>query len=172
MAINIGKNCYIADSAALIGNVSIGNDVCIMDGAVLRGDLNSIIVGSGTNIQDNVTIHTEKDHSTTLGDRVSIGHNAVVHGCVVESEVLIGMGSILMNGSTIGRGSVVAAGSVVREGFSCPENSLLAGIPASIKRSGDEALHSYAIANSESYSILRENYLQNRYGKMYGRDLR
>jgi carbonic anhydrase/acetyltransferase-like protein (isoleucine patch superfamily) len=171
MPVKIGEKCYIAESAVLIGDVTIDDEVCIMDGAVLRGDLNSIKIGKGSNIQDNVTLHTEKNHATILGEKVSVGHNAVVHGCTVESEVLVGMGSILMNGSRISRGSVVAAGSVVRENFTCPEKSLVAGAPATLKRSGDDSLLSYCIANAESYSILREDYILGRYEKVYGRDI-
>lgn len=172
MPVKIGERCYIAESAVLIGDVTLGDEVCIMDGAVLRGDMNVIKIGSGSNIQDNVTLHTEKNHATILGERVSVGHNAVVHGCTVEPEVLIGMGAILMNGSYISRGTVVAAGSVVRENFKCPGMSLVAGIPASTKRTGDESLLSYARANAYSYSILREDYLHEKYQKVYGRDIR
>lgn len=167
----IGRDCYIADTAVLIGDVVIGDEVCIMDYAVLRGDLNSIVVGDLTNIQDNVTLHTEKNHGVKIGKGVSIGHNAIVHGSTLGDSVLVGMGAITMNGANIAGGTVIAAGSVVREDFSCPENSLLAGVPASIKRSGDIDLRRRAELNYESYSILRMEYIEKKYRKIYGRDL-
>ena len=167
----VGNKCYIAETAVLIGDVTLGDEVCIMDYAVLRGDMNSIVIGNGTNIQDNVTLHTEKNHGVTVGRGVSIGHNAVVHGSELGDSVLVGMGAITMNGARIGAGTVIAAGSVVRENFICPENSLIAGIPATLKRTGDMDLRKRCELNAESYSILREEYLEKKFVKLYGRDL-
>ena len=144
MPIRIGKNCYIADTAVLIGDVTIGDDVAIFDHVVLRGDLNKIMVGNGSNIQDNVTFHTEINHGTFIGEGVSVGHNAVVHGCELMDNIIVGMGAIVMNGSKIPSGCVIAAGAVVTENFICRENSLIVGLPAKVKREADPLLLEYA----------------------------
>lgn len=172
MTISIGKRCFIASSVTLIGNVKIGDNVAIMDNAVLRGDQNSIVVGDNSNIQDNVTVHTDDDYPTSIGKHVSVGHNAIVHGSTVEDYVIVGMGAITLNGSRIGSGSVIAGGSVVTQNFSVPEKSLVAGIPGTIKRSNDPSLLEYARLNALAYSNLREGYLQGKYEIMRGSDLK
>ncbi len=171
MAIRIGKECYIASSATLIGDVTVGDRVAIMEGAVLRGDLNRIVIGADSNIQDNVTVHTEKDHAALIGNFVSVGHNAVVHGSVIHDYVIVGMGALTLNGSTINSGSVIAAGSVVPQNFTVPEMSLVAGVPGAVKRTGDQNLKDYARRNAESYSRLRETYLSGGYDILRGSDL-
>ena len=171
MAISIGKKCFIASSATLIGDVMIGDSVAIMDNAVLRGDQNRIIIGDNSNIQDNVTVHTDDDYPTTIGRHVSVGHNAIVHGSIVEDYVIVGMGAITLNGSRIGSGSVIAAGSVVTQNFSVPEKSLVAGIPGAVKRSNDSSLLEYAKLNALAYSNLREGYLQGKYEIIRGSEI-
>ena len=167
MSINIGKECYISRSSVLIGNVEIGDFSMVMDNAVLRGDLNRIKFGNYSNIQDNATIHVEFNHEATVGDNVSIGHNAVVHGSTIEDNVIIGMGAIIMNGALIKSGSVVAAGSVVTENFVGEENALIIGVPGKIKRTGTDLLE-YAKLNSSSYQRLRSDYLKGKYDIKYG----
>ncbi|OWP56155.1 MAG: gamma carbonic anhydrase family protein [Thermoplasmatales archaeon B_DKE] len=159
MAIKIGRNVYIAPTAVILGQVDISDGVSIFDGAVIRGDMNFITLGEDSNVQDNATIHTDSGNPTVIGKNVSIGHNAIVHGATVDDDVIIGMGSIILNGSHIRTGTVVAAGSVVKENFESPENSLLAGVPAQLKRTGD-SMHEYAIANGRSYQGLRDLYLE------------
>ena len=171
MTIKIGRECFIAASATLIGDVTIGNRVAIMDGAVLRGDLNRIVVGDDSNIQDNATVHTEIDHPAIIGKSVSVGHNAVVHGSLVRDYVIVGMGALTLNGANVNSGSVIAAGSVVQQNFTVPEMSLVAGVPATIKRTGDHNLMEYARKNAESYSRLRESYLAKKYEILRGSDL-
>ncbi|MHB8360932.1 MAG: gamma carbonic anhydrase family protein [Thermoplasmataceae archaeon] len=161
-SIHIGKNVYIAPTAILIGNVNISDGVSIFDNAVLRGDLNSIEIGENTNIQDNTTIHVEIDNPVKVGKNVSIGHNAVVHGAIIGDNVIIGMGSIVLNGAKIASGSIVGAGAVVTENFSSPENSLIVGIPAKVKRTGNEFLEK-ATMNGNGYQILRDLFLKNEY---------
>lgn len=167
MSIKIGRDCYISRSCVLIGDVEIGDYSMIMDNAVLRGDLNRIIFGKYSNIQDNATIHVELNHEASIGDNVSIGHNAVVHGSTIEDNVIIGMGAIVMNGATIKGGSVVAAGSVVTENFHGEENALIIGVPGKIKRTGTDLLE-YAKLNAASYQKLRINYLNGKYDMNYG----
>lgn len=158
MAIDIGKDCYVAPTAVLLGTVTLGDRVAIFDHAVLRGDLNEIRVGDDTNIQDNVSVHVERDNPSIIGPRVSVGHNAIIHGSRIDDTVLVGMGSIVMNRCHIQRGTVVAAGALVTEGTVSNENSLLLGSPAREKMRGDEMLM-MAEANYKSYGWLREKYL-------------
>ena len=172
MPIRIGKNCYIADTAVLIGDVTIGDDVAIFDHVVLRGDLNKIMVGNGSNIQDNVTFHTEINHGTSIGEGVSVGHNAVVHGCELMDNIIVGMGAIVMNGSKIPSGCVIAAGAVVTENFICRENSLIAGLPAKVKREADPLLLEYAKRNAQSYGVLREKHLAGDFSRETGKTLK
>lgn len=171
MSIKIGSNVMIADTAILIGNVEIQDGVAIFDHSVLRGDLNKITIGNDSNVQDNVTIHVERDNPTVIGRSVSIGHNAVVHGSRIEDEVIIGMGAIILNGSHIRRGSVVAAGAVVTENFESDECSLIAGVPAKVKKT-DDALLEYAVTNGLSYQVLRDDYLKGKYERVSGKNLR
>ncbi|MCR5745471.1 MAG: gamma carbonic anhydrase family protein, partial [Bacteroidales bacterium] len=110
----IGKNCFIAENAVIIGDVTIGDDCSIWYGVVLRGDVNTIRIGNRVNIQDNASVHTLYQRSVTIiGDDVSVGHNAVVHGAKVGNNVLVGMGAILMDNAEIADGSIIAAGAVV-----------------------------------------------------------
>ncbi len=135
----IGRNVYIAPTAVIVGDVVIEEGASVWFNAVLRGDEAPVRVGRNTNIQDNCTVHTDTDKPAIIGEDVTIGHNAIVHGCTVENGCLIGMGAIVLNDSRIKSGSVVAAGSVVREGQTVGPNQLVAGSPAIVKRelSGD-----------------------------------
>ena len=126
-----GDKCWFADNAALLGEVILGNGCTVWFGAVVRGDVNTIKIGNNTNIQDNATIHgTHEAAATTIGNNVSIGHNAIVHGCTIENNVLIGMGSIVMDGAVIKEGAMVAAGAVVLAGTIVASQTVYAGIPA------------------------------------------
>ena len=125
-------NYYIADTAVVIGKVRLQSAVSIWFGAVLRGDNDWMEIGEGSNIQDNCTCHVDPGFPLTVGKNVIVGHNVILHGCTVEDEALIGMGSILMNGAKIGRCSVVGAGSVITEGKQFPEYSLIIGAPARV----------------------------------------
>ena len=125
---------YIADTAVVIGKVRLLKSTSVWFGAVLRGDNDWIEIGEGSNIQDNCTCHVDPGYPLTVGRNVTVGHNVILHGCTVEDEALIGMGSILMNGAKIGRCSVVGAGSVITEGKQFPEYSLVIGSPARVIR--------------------------------------
>ncbi|WP_133271812.1 gamma carbonic anhydrase family protein [Hymenobacter radiodurans] len=131
IAPQLGANCFVAENATIVGDVVLGNDCTVWFNAVLRGDVNSIRIGDKTNIQDGAVIHcTYQKAATTIGARVSIGHRAIVHGCTVEDDVLIGMGSIVMDHAVVGTGCIVAAGAVVLENTQCEPGYLYAGIPA------------------------------------------
>lgn len=131
---SIADDAFAAPTATLIGNVTLASGSSVFYGAVLRGDTDSITLGEGSNLQDNVVVHCDAGMPATIGARVSVGHGAVVHGCTVEDDCLIGMGATVMNGAVIGAGSLVAGGAVVLEGTLIPPRSLVAGVPAKVRR--------------------------------------
>lgn len=137
-----GKNCFLADNAAIIGDVEMGDDCSIWFGAVLRGDVHSIRIGNKVNIQDNATIHaTYQKYPTHIGNNVSIAHNAVIHGCTIKDNVLIGMGAIVLDNAVVESNTIVAAGSVVTKGTVVESGWVYGGIPAKkIKQMGEELL--------------------------------
>ncbi|MFC5271411.1 gamma carbonic anhydrase family protein [Adhaeribacter terreus] len=127
----LGKDCYVAENATIVGDVVLGNECTVWFNAVIRGDVNAIRIGNKTNIQDGAVIHcTYQKAATTVGSNVSIGHNAIVHGCTVEDNVLIGMGSIVMDNVVVQKNCIVAAGSVVLENTVCESGFIYAGVPA------------------------------------------
>ena len=130
----IGQRVFVAENAALIGDVEIGNDCSIWFGTTIRGDVNLIRIGSRTNVQDNCTIHVDPGFPVSVGAGVTIGHGAIVHGCTVEENCLIGMGATVLNGARIGRDSLVGAGALVTEGKQIPPGSLVVGVPARVLR--------------------------------------
>jgi carbonic anhydrase/acetyltransferase-like protein (isoleucine patch superfamily) len=121
---------FIADSADVIGNVELGEDVGIWFGAVLRGDNELIRVGTGSNVQDLCTLHTDPGYPLTIGEGCTIGHRAILHGCTIGDHSLVGMGAIVLNGARIGRHCLIGAGALVTEGKDIPEGSLVIGAPA------------------------------------------
>lgn len=126
-----GDNCFIAPNATIVGDVTMGNDCSIWFNAVVRGDVNFIKMGNKVNVQDGACIHgTYKRFGTTIGNNVSIGHNAIVHGCTLHDNVLIGMGAIVMDGAVINSNTIIAAGAVILEGTICQSGSIYAGVPA------------------------------------------
>ncbi len=154
----IGKNCFIAENAVIIGDVTIGDDCSIWYGVVLRGDVNTIRIGNRVNIQDNASVHTLYQRSVTLiGDDVSVGHNAVVHGAKVGNNVLVGMGAILMDNAEIDDGSIIAAGAVVLSNEKL-EPGVYAGVPAKKVKEGSEAITAAAHKNAQGYMMYKEWY--------------
>jgi carbonic anhydrase/acetyltransferase-like protein (isoleucine patch superfamily) len=131
---HIDSGVFIAPTAVVIGDVRVEAGASIWYGAVLRGDMEPIRIGRDTNIQDNCTVHTDYGHPVRIGSGVSVGHNAVIHGCTIEAECLIGIGATVLSGAVIRRRSVVAAGAVVREGQAVGPHHLVAGTPAALKR--------------------------------------
>jgi carbonic anhydrase/acetyltransferase-like protein (isoleucine patch superfamily) len=126
-----GKNCFLAPNATLCGDVVMGDDCSVWFNAVIRGDVNSIRMGNKVNVQDGAVIHcTYLKSKTIIGNNVSIGHNAIVHGCVIEDNVLVGMGAIVMDNAKIGSNSIIAAGAVVLENTIVEAGSIYAGVPA------------------------------------------
>lgn len=126
-----GANCFLAENATIVGDVVTGNDCSFWFHAVIRGDVNSIRIGNKVNVQDGACIHcTFQKSSTTIGNNVSIGHNAIVHGCTIEDNVLVGMGAIIMDKCIVGSNSIIAAGAVILENTIIPPGSVYAGVPA------------------------------------------
>jgi carbonic anhydrase/acetyltransferase-like protein (isoleucine patch superfamily) len=136
----VPATCYVDLSAQLIGDVELGENASVWMNAVLRGDVNAIRVGANSNVQDCSVLHGMRGaYPVIVGDWVTIGHNATVHGCVVEDAVLIGMGATILNDVRIGEGSIIAAGAVIAEHTVIPPNSLVAGVPGKVRRTlGDE----------------------------------
>lgn len=127
----IGDNCFVAENATIVGDVVIGNECSVWFNAVVRGDVNAIRIGNKTNIQDGAVIHcTYQKAATSIGNNVSIGHRAIVHGCTVEDNVLIGMGAIVMDKAVVQKNTIVAAGAIVLENMLCESGFIYAGIPA------------------------------------------
>ena len=127
----IPDDCYVAENATIVGDVLLGKSCSVWFNAVIRGDVNSITIGDKVNIQDGAIIHcTYQKHATVIGNNVSIGHNAIVHGCVVKDNVLIGMGAIVMDNCVIESNSIIAAGSVVTQNTIVPSGTIFAGVPA------------------------------------------
>lgn len=126
-----GDNCFIAPNATIVGDVSLGNNCSVWFNAVIRGDVNTITIGNDSNIQDGAVIHaTYQKAATFIGNRVSVGHNAIVHGCTLKDHVLVGMGAIIMDDAVVENYCIIAAGSVVLERTICESGFLYAGIPA------------------------------------------
>jgi carbonic anhydrase/acetyltransferase-like protein (isoleucine patch superfamily) len=131
----IDVSAYVDASAQVIGDVHLGAESSVWMNVVIRGDVNAIRIGARTNVQDLTLVHVMRDtHPTLIGDEVTIGHSAVVHGCTIENRCLIGMGAILLNGCHIGTGSIVAAGTLVPEGMVVPPGSMVMGLPARVRR--------------------------------------
>jgi carbonic anhydrase/acetyltransferase-like protein (isoleucine patch superfamily) len=130
----LGRGVYIAKTAVVIGDVTIGAHSSVWYGAVLRGDINRIVVGHHTNIQDNAVLHLTDDFPCVLGNWVTVGHSAIVHACQVGDEVLVGMGAVILDGAVIGKQSIVGARSLVKQGMKIPPGSLVVGAPARVVR--------------------------------------
>jgi carbonic anhydrase/acetyltransferase-like protein (isoleucine patch superfamily) len=159
----IGKNVYLADDVVLIGEVVLEDDVSVWWGSVLRGDCGKITVGRGTNIQDGCMIHATTDLSTVvLGPNATVGHHAIVHGATVQEGALVGMKSTLLDLAVVGAYSVVAAGAVVPERMEIPSDSLVAGVPARIKKKLPPQARHDRLARAQEYRDLAAYYLGQR----------
>jgi len=156
----IDPSAYIAETADLIGDVTIGADSSVWFRSVIRGDVNHIRIGARTNIQDGSVLHVMKGtHPLILGDEVTVGHNVTLHGCTIESRCLIGMGSIILNGAIIGQGSIVAAGSLVPENTQVPPRSLFMGHPAQFRRHLTDADLDLIRQYAANYVAYKDSYL-------------
>lgn len=151
---HVDATAWVAPNATLIGQVRIHPRASVFYGSVLRADRDLIELGEGSNLQDNVTVHGDPGRPTIVGRGVSVGHNAMLHGCTVEDDCLIGMSATVLNGAVIGRESLVAAGAVVLEGTIVPPRSLVAGVPAKVRRELTETEVAGIRRNAETYLML------------------
>jgi carbonic anhydrase/acetyltransferase-like protein (isoleucine patch superfamily) len=156
----IGKRVFIAPGAHIIGEVELADDVSIFHNAVLRGDINSIIVGKKTNIQDNSTVHLASDKGVVIGEGVTIGHNAIIHACKIDDYCIIGMGACIMDGSVIGHHSLVGAGALVTSGKEFPPYSLITGSPARRLRDLTKEEIEHCETSAENYSKVKDDFLK------------
>jgi len=147
----IDPEAWLAPNASVIGNATIEARASLFYGAVVRADMDRIVLGTGSNLQDNVVVHTDYGFPTLIGSGVSVGHGAVVHGCTVENDCLIGMHATVLNGARVGAGSLVAAGTVVLEGTVIPPRSLVAGVPGKVRRQLSDAEYDRVVANAQIY---------------------
>lgn len=148
---SIDRTAFVADGARIVGDVSLGPGASVWYNAVLRGDSAGIAIGAGSNVQDNVSVHVDAGHPVVVGAKVSIGHNAVVHGCTIGDGSLIGMGAVILSGVTIGEGCLIAGGAVVLGGTEIPPGSLVAGVPAKVRRQLSDEERTGLIANADIY---------------------
>lgn len=150
----IHPESWVAPHAAVLGNVTLGEKASVWYSATVRAEFEPIVIGAGSNIQDSVTIHTDPGFPAIIGQRVTVGHNAILHGCTVGDDCLIGIGAIVGNGATIGEKSLVAPGAVVPQGMTVPPRSMVAGIPAKIRRElSDDEIAANKI-NGQAYEYL------------------
>ena len=156
----LGEDAYVSENAMVIGDVSLGDEVNIWFGAVLRGDMHYIKIGNRTNIQDNSVVHVTTGVSpTNIGNGVTVGHGAIIHGCTIEDDCLIGMGAILMDDAVIGAGSLIGAGALIPPNMKIPKNSLVVGSPGKVIRQITECEREMIIERPQEYIDLASIYL-------------
>lgn len=155
----VDSEAFIAPNATVIGNVTVGKNSSVWFNTVIRADFEKISIGEDTNIQDLTMCHADTGKPLLIGNRVTVGHNCVVHGCIIEDDCLIGMGVVVMNGAIIRKGSIIAAGSVVLENTEIPEYSLVAGAPGKVKRRLDEDTASLMRAAADIYKERSKAYI-------------
>jgi carbonic anhydrase/acetyltransferase-like protein (isoleucine patch superfamily) len=149
---------FIAPNATVLGDVTLGHEISIWYGAVIRADKDRIVIGDRSNIQDNAVLHTSSGHPVLIGTEVSIGHGAILHGCRIADRVLVGMGAIVLNGTEIGEDSLLGAGTVVTEGTRIPSGSVVVGVPGKpIKQVSDEQ-REHIVKNAGNYWNLARSY--------------
>ena len=156
----LGEDAYVSENAMVIGDVSLGDEVNIWFGAVLRGDMHYIKIGNRTNIQDNSVVHVTTGVSpTNIGNGVTVGHGAIIHGCTIEDDCLIGMGAILMDDAVIGAGSLIGAGALIPPNMQIPKNSLVVGSPGKVIRQIKEVEREMILERPQEYIDLASIYL-------------
>ena len=157
----VDPEAFVADGATLVGAVRLAAEASVWFGAVIRADNDPIEVGAGSNVQDGAVLHSDPGFPVRIGERCSVGHRAVIHGCTVGDDALIGMGAVVLNGAVIGAGSLVAAGAVVLEGTEVPPGSLVAGIPGKVKREVTDAERERIRSGAETYVTRARRYRGN-----------
>ncbi|TYB81733.1 gamma carbonic anhydrase family protein [Maritimibacter fusiformis] len=151
VAPELDVDCWVAPDANLIGRVVLGAGASVWFGATLRGDNEPVVVGAGTNLQENVVCHTDMGFPLTIGENVTVGHKAMLHGCTIGDGSLIGMGATVLNGAKIGKGCLIGAGALVTEGKVIPDGALVMGAPGKVVRQLDAAARAALLASAETY---------------------
>lgn len=160
----VAATAYVDPQAVVIGDAVIGEDASIWPCAVLRGDYNAIRIGARSSIQDGCVCHIESgEHSLSVGSNVTVGHRVILHGCTIESDCLIGMGSILMNGCKIGTGTIIAAGTLITEGVEIPPGSVVMGAPGKVRRAVNEDDRKHIARSAEHYVNFKNDFLAENY---------
>ena len=157
---NLAEAVYVAEGAKILGDVTIGENSSVWYNAVIRGDSNSIVIGKNTNVQDNAVLHTSHSHRLKIGDNVTIGHGAIVHGCTIGNNVLIGMGAIVLDGAVVEDNCIIGAGALVTQSKVMPEGSLVLGNPAKVVRGIEEEEKVSIIKNAREYVKEAKCYLK------------
>jgi len=156
----LAPDAFVAPTATLIGNVEVGAEASVWFGAVLRGDKGHIVVGKGSNVQDNVMIHTPEGGETLIEENVTIGHGAVLEGCVIKQGALVGMNAVVMRDAVVGEGCLVGAGAVVSEGMQVPPGTLVAGVPAKVKKELSGSSLNWIDGAAAHYRSLAREYME------------
>ena len=154
----VGNPLFVAPNATVIGDVTLTANVSIWFSAVVRADKDRIVIGEGTNIQDNCVVHTSTGHPVIVGSNVSVGHGAILHGCTLGDQVLVGMGAIVLNGAKVGPGTLIGAGAVVTEGMDVPAGSVVVGVPGKVIKQTTGAQKEYILSNARAYVHLASEY--------------
>ena len=157
---NIHETVYQASGSHILGDVTIGKESSVWFNAVLRGDSNAMVIGECTNIQDNAVLHQDADYPLTIGSYVTIGHGAIVHGCTIGNNVLIGMGAIILDGAVIGDNCIIGAGALVTQGKNIPSGSMLYGNPAKVVRELTEEEKNSVAESAMHYAKLAKEYME------------
>jgi carbonic anhydrase/acetyltransferase-like protein (isoleucine patch superfamily) len=162
--LDLAPDAFVAPGAVVVGRVRLGSEASVWYGCVLRGDIEPITIGERTNIQDGTVVHVDDDLPTIVGARVTVGHKALVHGCEVGDDALIGMGAVVLSGAKIGPQALVAAGAVVKEGFEVPPRTMVAGVPAKVRGELDDDALERMRLNNEHYVAYARAYREGRLG--------
>lgn len=158
----LGRKVYIARSATVLGDVTLGDHSSVWCNAVLRGDINRIVIGHHSNVQDNAVLHLADDYGCVLGNYVTVGHNAIVHACTIEDEVLVGMGSVILDGAVVGAQSIIGARALVPQGAQIPPGSMVLGVPGKVVRALSSEERAGLKGWAEKYVGVAAYYLQHR----------
>jgi len=148
---DLDPTAFVAAGARIVGGVTLARGASVWYNAVLRADGDTITVGANSNLQDNVSVHVDAGRPVVIGENVSVGHNAVIHGCTIGDGSLVGMGAVVLNGARIGSGCLIAGGAVVLEGSEIPDGSLVAGVPGKVRRELTEEERAGLLENAEHY---------------------
>lgn len=160
------ERIFVAPSADIIGHVYLAQDTSVWFNSTIRGDLEPITIGRGSNIQDGCTVHTDQGFPTVIGEDVTVGHNSVIHGCVIGDGTLVGMGSVILTGAKIGRNCLIGAGALITGTMNVPDGMLVLGSPAKVVKPLSERAMSECLQNSTTYAQRKDHFLEQGIGRV------